>query len=90
MADGFTVRLARSGRSVFVPEGGSILFELLQQGIDVPFSCGAGVCGACEIGVVSGTPDHRDFVLSDCQRAAGTSILVCCSKSLSPELVLDL
>ena len=52
--EGFTVKLARSNKSVFVPEGGSILFRLMEEGIQVPFSCGHGICGTCETEVLSG------------------------------------
>ena len=68
VADGFAVKLARSGKRVFVPTGGSILFELLQEDVQVPYACGVGICGACWQRVVSGKPDHRDFVLSDEER----------------------
>jgi vanillate O-demethylase ferredoxin subunit len=87
---GFTVRLARSKRSIFVPEGSSILFALLEKGIDVPYSCGAGICGACEVEVLSGVPDHRDFVLTDRERASGKTMMICCSKAKTAELELDL
>ena len=66
--DGFTVKLARSGKEVFVPEGGSILFALLDEDVQVPFACGVGICGACWQRVVSGEPDHRDFCLNDEER----------------------
>lgn len=87
---GFTVRLARSKRNIFVPEGSTILFVLLEQGIDVPYSCGAGICGSCEVSVLSGIPDHRDFVLTDRERAAGKTMMVCCSKAKTAQLELDL
>ena len=90
MAEGFTVRLARSNTSVFVPDGGSILFRLMEEGVHPPFSCGHGICGTCETDVLSGTPDHRDFVLSDDERESGKVIMICCSGSHSPELELDL
>ena len=87
--DGFTVKLARSGTSVFVPAGGSILFSLLQAGVQVPFACGVGICGACEQNVLSGVPEHRDFVLGDEERASG-SVMICCAGSRTPALELDL
>ena len=65
---GFTVKLARSNKSVFVKEGGSILFSLMEAGVMAPFSCGHGICGTCETTVLSGEPDHRDFVLTDSER----------------------
>jgi len=86
---GFTVVLARSGRSVEVPAGKTILDALLDADIDVPYSCTEGVCGTCEIGVVEGIPDHRDLVLSKEERAANRSMMVCCSGSKSGKLVLD-
>ena len=49
-----------------------------------------GICGACIAPVLEGIPDRRDFVLSDAERKAGRSMVICCSRSRSPELVLDL
>ena len=88
-ADGFTVKLARSGKEVFVPTGGSILFALLDEELQIPFACGVGICGACWQRVVSGKPDHRDFCLSDEEREKG-AVMICCAGSLTPELELDL
>ncbi len=87
---GFTVKLSRSGKSVFVPEGKTILDALLDAGEDVPYSCMEGVCGSCETKVISGTPDHRDMILTDAERMAGKTMMICCSGSQSTELVLDL
>lgn len=87
---GFTVRLARSGMALDVPKGKTILDTLLDNGVDVPYSCLEGVCGTCEARVLEGTPDHRDLVLTREEKAANRSIMVCCSGSKSPTLVLDL
>ena len=87
---GFTVKLARSSRSVFVAQGSTILAALRAEGVDASFNCTTGMCGVCEVGVLSGTPDHRDRVLSDADKAANQSIMICCSGSLTPELELDL
>lgn len=87
---GFTVRLARSGMDVQVSAGQTILECLLQRGIDVPSSCQQGVCGACETRVLGGSPDHRDLVLSDGEKAVGETMMICCSGSRSESLVLDL
>ncbi|WP_038212119.1 MULTISPECIES: PDR/VanB family oxidoreductase [Xenophilus] len=87
---GFAVRLARSGRSLVVPPGSSILDVLRQAGIDVPAACEQGICGACETTVLQGIPDHRDLVLSPAERAANRSLMICCSGAASPELLLDL
>jgi vanillate O-demethylase ferredoxin subunit len=87
---GFRVRLARSGRTIQVPAGRSILQSLLDAGEQPPHSCGQGVCGSCETAVVAGTPEHRDQVLSEAERASGKTMMICCSGSRDAELVLDL
>ncbi|WP_258079448.1 2Fe-2S iron-sulfur cluster-binding protein, partial [Xanthomonas arboricola] len=43
-------------------------------GIEVPLSCEQGMCGACLTGVLAGTPDHRDSVLSDSEHAQNRQI----------------
>ncbi len=87
---GFSVRLAASGRSVVVPPGRTILEALREVGVRVPSSCEQGVCGTCETTVLAGTPDHRDSLLSDEEKASNKVMMICCSGSLGPELVLDL
>lgn len=87
---GFDVVLAKSGRRITIPAGNTILDALAAGGVSVPYSCQQGICGACEVKVLSGIPDHRDMILSDAERASNETMLICCSGSLSPELVLDL
>ncbi|MFO3705363.1 PDR/VanB family oxidoreductase [Xanthomonas codiaei] len=86
----FEVELAASGRVLQVPADCSIASALLDAGIEVPLSCEQGMCGACLTGVIAGVPDHRDSVLGDAERASNTQITLCCSRSRSPRLVLDL
>lgn len=87
---GFTVELARTGGSYAVAPGTTILETLKAHGINVPHSCAEGICGACEAIVLDGLPDHRDDVLSDAEKAANRTMMVCCSGARSPRLVLDL
>jgi len=89
-AGGFDVRLARSGQTVEVRPGETILDALLKRGIDAPYSCLEGVCSSCETRVISGIPDHRDLILSKEEREANDRMLICCSRSKSATLVLDL
>jgi len=89
-AGGFTVRLARSGCLIPVMRGETILESLRSCGVSVPSSCQQGVCGACETRVLSGKPDHRDMVLSEAEKAAGDTVMICCSGSLTAELTLDI
>jgi ferredoxin-NADP reductase len=87
---GFVVELARSGQEFFIPEGKSILEVLLDEGVDVDYSCELGICGACEQRVISGIPEHRDSILSEEEQAANTRVMICCAGCKSERLVLDL
>ena len=87
---GYTVHLAKSGKDVPIRAGQTILKALRNHGVEVPFSCEEGTCGACEVRVVSGQPDHRDTVLTDEERAGNKTMMVCCSGSCGPVLTLDL
>jgi tetrachlorobenzoquinone reductase len=85
---GFEVELTDSGVTLSVQTGATILQTLLDAGIEVPFSCTEGICGTCETQVISGVPDHRDLVLSDQEKAANDVMMICCSGSKTPRLVL--
>jgi len=83
----FTVRLARSGRTIEVPTGVTILEALRAGGLDVPSSCESGTCGTCRTALITGEADHRDLVLADDERAR--NIMVCVSRARGDELVID-
>ena len=87
---GYTVTLQRCKRSLPVPRGNTILDTLLSAGVEVPFSCKEGICGSCAVTVLAGEPDHRDAVLSREEQERNNQIMVCCSGSRTPTLVLDL
>lgn len=86
----FAVKLAKSGDTYSIPEDKTILQVLTENGVHVQKSCSQGICGTCATGVIEGTPDHRDMVLSDKQKSSNKFITVCCSRSKSDLLVLDL
>jgi len=86
----FAVRLDYSGLEVTVAAGQSIVQAVEAIGVGVMTSCREGTCGTCETAVISGIPDHRDSVLSDEEHATNEVMMICCSRSLSPLLVLDL
>ncbi|MBB2914234.1 ferredoxin-NADP reductase [Streptosporangium becharense] len=86
----FEVELRRSGLSVTVAPGQSVLQAINDAGVGVLSSCRHGLCGTCETGVLEGEPDHRDALLDDAERAAGDCMFVCVSRSRSDRLVLDL
>ncbi|MEU8727765.1 PDR/VanB family oxidoreductase [Streptomyces tendae] len=86
----FDVVLARSGRTVVVPPGVSVLDAVRGAGVEVLYSCTEGTCGTCETEVVEGDPEHRDSVLTEEERAAGETMLICVSRCRGRRLVLDL
>ncbi|MFI9603406.1 PDR/VanB family oxidoreductase [Streptomyces sp. NPDC052043] len=85
----FEVELASSSQVHRVPAGCSLLEVLLAAGAVVDWSCREGTCGACETGVLSGTPRHRDSVLTPEERAGGASMMPCVSRAAG-RVVLDL
>ena len=86
----FTVIAQKSGKQFEVLPGETINEKLAANGVDVNVSCQSGVCGTCLINVVDGVPDHRDFVQTDVEKASNRQITVCCSRSKSKTLVLDI
>lgn len=86
----FTVRLAGSGLSVEVAADRSILEALEEVGIYVASSCREGTCGSCETAVVAGTPEHHDSLLTEAERAAGDTMMICVGRAVSASLTLDL
>ncbi|MEV1067419.1 PDR/VanB family oxidoreductase [Streptomyces sp. NPDC050263] len=89
-AGAFEVELARSGLTLTVPADRSVLETVEEAGVAVDFSCREGTCGTCETDVLDGRPDHRDSLLTEDERAAGDTMLICVSRSCGPRLVLDL
>lgn len=90
LAETFAVHLAQSKITVDVPPDRSILSVLEEAGVGVLSSCAEGTCGTCETRVLEGVPDHRDSVLDQDEREAGTCLMICVSRSCTPRLVLDL
>jgi ferredoxin-NADP reductase len=86
----FEVELKSTGESFHIPPGKSILDILIDAGKDPMHDCKRGDCGICQVGVIEGVPDHRDFILTDGEKAAGKMMQICVSRSKTPRLVLDL
>jgi ferredoxin-NADP reductase len=84
----FRVRLAKRGVEYEIPVGQTIVGVLRRNGITVPTSCELGYCGACVTRYLAGEPDHRDQVLREYGR--GRFVLICCARSKTPVLHLDL
>lgn len=86
----FDVRLAGDGRTLRVQAGQSIADVLEAAGVPVITSCREGTCGSCETAVLAGPVDHRDSVLTEDERAAGKTMMLCVSRAGQDLLVLDI
>ncbi|MFF4710629.1 PDR/VanB family oxidoreductase [Streptomyces eurythermus] len=86
----FEVELARSGITVTVPPGESVLRAVEEAGVQILSSCREGTCGTCETTVLEGTVDHRDSLLTPAEREAHDTMMICVSRAACPRLVLDL
>lgn len=86
----FKVIAQKSGIEIEVADGTTILQAALDAGIEVPYSCENGVCGTCVCRVLEGEPDHKDSFQTDADKASNEIITICCSRSKSGTLVLDI
>ncbi len=84
----FQVKIASTGAVYDVPADKSIVEVLWANGFDIDTSCESGLCATCMTRYVEGDPDHQDMVLDEDERAE--YLCVCCSRSRTPLLVLDL
>lgn len=87
---GFEIKLASSGRIVMVPKDQTVTQALAAAGVEVMVSCEQGVCGTCLTRVLEGVPEHKDSYLTPEEQAANDQFTPCCSRSRTPQLVLDL
>lgn len=82
----FLLRIASTGETIQVGAEESAATALARHGVDVPVSCEQGVCGTCITRVIEGRPDHRDMLMID----SDDEFTPCCSRALTPLLVIDL
>ena len=84
----FRIRVHSSGEVLDVAPDQSIVEALRAHGLDVDTGCEDGYCGTCLTPYLAGEPEHRDSVLDDEDRSQ--YVLICCARSKTPMLVLDL
>ena len=84
----FELELRRSGRTLSVPAGSTVLAAVRGALPDTAYSCELGFCGTCQQRVLEGEIDHRDELLTDAERR--DSMLICVSRARSDRLVLDM
>lgn len=81
-----TVTLKSSGRTVAWTETESLLTFAEDNGIDAPFSCGAGVCGTCATALLEGEVTYVEDALYLPDPGV---VLLCCTAPIT-SVVLDL
>lgn len=84
------VTLQPSGHQFTVQDGDTILDGALRAGINLPYSCRGGACGACKGRVLQGEVDHNglpEAALPLAERSEGRA-LFCTAKPLS-DLVIE-
>lgn len=86
----YEVELRRSGITVAVPAGATVLEGIHDVAPEVMTSCEEGYCGTCETKVLEGVPEHNDTILSAAERERGKTMMICVGRSCSSKLVLDL
>lgn len=86
----FTVFLAKSQREVRVRSGETILEALRNASVPLSYSCEEGVCGACEVKYLEGTPVHRDSVRPATEHERLGTLMICCAGCRSERLTVDL
>jgi ferredoxin-NADP reductase len=73
------IEFSASGKRVTARSGQTVLQAGLEAGLDLPFSCTMGGCGACKVRKASGTVVMSEpNCLSDAEREAGY-LLACCA-----------
>jgi len=73
----YEVELQPGGKRFFVDDGETVLDAALRQGINLPYGCQSGACGACRARIDSGRIHHRQTprALSGRELAAGYALL---------------
>lgn len=83
----FTLKLAKSGKTLVIPADKTATAVLQENGIAIDVKCSDGICGVCKCGLVAGEVEHRDFVLSKAQRK--TSVILCQSRAANENGVIE-
>jgi ferredoxin-NADP reductase len=81
------ITFAGSGRRVTARPGQTILQAGLEAGLDLPYSCTMGGCGACKVRRTDGSVVMSEpNCLSDAEREAGF-LLACCAYADTPVVI---
>jgi len=86
----FEVTLAKSQRLIHVAHNQTMLEAIEEAGLEPPYMCRGGVCGACETAVLEGQIEHRDHYLNESEKAGMKTMLICVSRAACKHVVVDL
>jgi ring-1,2-phenylacetyl-CoA epoxidase subunit PaaE len=82
-AQPITVRMSGEDFELVVPTGKTVLETALDAGVDMPFSCTVGGCGACRVLLTSGTVAMDEPNCLSPQERADGYVLACSSRPTS-------
>ena len=88
--EAFEVQIHATGQIIQVNADQSIIEALEKAGLDPLYDCQRGDCGICQCEVISGTPDHRDIILTEEEKASNSIMQICVSRAKSKRLVIDI
>ena len=83
------VTIKPSGHLYEVAEHETFLSAAIDAGLNLPYGCRNGACGACKGKVLSGEVDYGDYqatALTDAEKEAGLA-LFCCAKPLTDAVI---
>lgn len=85
-----TARVSLHGveHEVAIAAGQTVLAAVRAAGLEPPFSCQSGVCGACRAKLTGGSVHMRARMALEEDEIAGGAILTCQSLATTPELTL--
>ena len=74
----YTVNFEPSGHQIDVAAGERVLTAALRHGLQLPYSCRGGACGACKVQIIEGEVDYPDGepgALNSAEKALGMALL---------------
>lgn len=86
----YTVSFEPSGHQIEVADGERVLTAALRHGIQLPYSCRGGACGACKVQIIEGEveyPDGDPDALNATEMAVGMALL--CSAVPTADLRIE-
>jgi ferredoxin-NADP reductase len=84
----FSVELTRSRRTIECDRDTTVLDAALRAGVNLPSSCGQGLCGTCKTTLLQGSVDMRHNGGIRPREVAQNKVLICCSTPME-DLVIE-